>query len=75
MTKKQKEVLEQAVNMLRNLQSSSLDERVEMADKLSKVRDELPSWLVIVLKTIAYLIGLLLAGVATSCTAQSLFNL
>lgn len=49
-------------------------------EKLEKILDELLAssknatpWWVIVLKTLAYLIGLLLAGYGTSAAAQTMF--
>ena len=41
-------------------------------DKL-RLKGVIPEWLVVVLKVLAYLIGLLLAGYGTSATAQTLF--
>ena len=38
-----------------------------------KLIEGIPEWLVVVLKVLAYLIGLLLAGYGTSAAAQSLF--
>lgn len=74
MTKKQKEILILAAQLLKS-ETATPQAKKDAAASLEKLQDELPSWLTIVLKTIAYLIGLLLAGAATSCAAQSLFNL
>lgn len=41
-------------------------------DKL-RLKGVIPEWLVVVLKVLAYLIGLLLAGYGTSAAAQTLF--
>lgn len=36
-----------------------------------KLKDVLPEWLIILLKVLAYLIGLLLAGYGTAAAAQT----
>lgn len=62
-----------------NARASLVNNSVE-PEKLEKILDDLLAssknatpWWVIVLKTLAYLIGLLLAGYGTSAAAQTLF--
>ena len=48
------------------------EEAQEIMDMLTGEAGDVPPWWVVVLKTLAYLIGLLLAGYGTSAAAQTL---
>ncbi|MBR3725110.1 MAG: hypothetical protein IKN11_06960 [Bacteroidales bacterium] len=48
------------------------EEAQEIMDMLTREAGDVPPWWVVVLKTLAYLIGLLLAGYGTSAAAQTL---
>lgn len=63
--------VDEAKRVLRSQQVSE-NEAKAILDGLSAASKEATPWWVVVLKTLAYLIGLLLAGYGTSAAAQSL---
>lgn len=77
MSKKQKIRIDvtKVVDILDTEPDISLKEKQAIVERLLASSDELPKWLVNVLKIIAYAIGIILAGYGTNAAAQILLNL
>lgn len=52
----------------------SAREKAAIVDRMLANSDELPHWVVVLLKVIAYAIGIVLAGYGTSAAAQTFLN-
>lgn len=48
-------------------------ELTDIVSRVSQTSEPLPHWLIVTLKVIAYALGLVLAGVGTTASAQILF--
>lgn len=71
---RKKQLTQRLTAVLENPDSTADDLTKALAEANNAIK-EAPPWWVIVLKTLAYLIGLLLAGYGTTAAAQTLLIL